>query len=307
MVNMLKPRVVCRERRRVLAALGAAVMLSPARALASAGLAAPLAPRIVVLDWPLTEIVLSLGVVPVGVSRPVWYTRLDGDPPLPSSVVDTGWLLQPNFEVLQALRPDLIMITPWHAPMRALLERIAPTLVVQLFGPERDIYPAVRAATQQIGAKLNRVAHAAALLARADRHIAAAAQRLSSLRAAQRPVYLLQPIDDRYVTVFGSNSLFGGLLRQLGLVNAWLGATDVQGAARVELSALAQTPAAQAVLIGPPPGVAAQLAHSPLWRALPFVQHRRVQRLDALPPLGGIVAALRFVNGLEQAWSGAPA
>src|ERR1700754_4673937 len=109
------------------------------------------APRIVVLDWPLTEIVLSLGVVPVGVSRPVWYTRLDGVPPLPPSAVDTGLLDQPNFEVIETLKPDLIVVTPAHAPMRTLLERIAPTLAVPLYvggggggSAPIDVYEAVR-------------------------------------------------------------------------------------------------------------------------------------------------------------------
>ena len=81
----------------------AAVAASPLSASPVTAASAHGAPRVVVLDWPLTEIVLSLGVVPVGVARPPWYMRVDGDPPLPSGVTDTGLLFQPNFEVLDAL------------------------------------------------------------------------------------------------------------------------------------------------------------------------------------------------------------
>ncbi|CAH2789791.1 MAG: Periplasmic binding protein [uncultured Caballeronia sp.] len=248
--------------------------------------------------------VLSLGVTPVGISRPVWYTRLDGDPPLPPGVVDTGLLFQPNFEVLQALRPDLIIVTPWHAPLRPLLERIAPTFAVQLSGPGIDVYPAVRGATQLLGNKLGRAAESNALIAHANAQIAEVSHQLAGFRATGRPVYLLRLIDDRHISVFGSNSLFGGVLSQLGLANAWQGLADPQGATEAELAPLAKRPDAQVVTIGMPAGVAAQLAQSPLWNALPFVRQNRVQHIDPLPPLGDIVTSMRFVSGLSQMLQG---
>lgn len=297
-------------RRRALAGLGAVALASVA---VNAAVAVPSQPapsplprdaRIVVLDWGLIEVVLSLGVVPVGVSRPEWYTRLDGDPPLPSSVVDTGLLFQPNFEVLEALKPDLIVVTPWHAPLYALLERVAPIFPVAMFGPGVDIYPAVRAATRQLGTKLGRDREADALLQHADQQIAAAAQTVAATGAAQRPLYLLRALDGRHVSIAGPHSLFGGVSRELGLVNAWQGATDPQGMSEADLGALARNPDAQAVLFGTPPAVAAGLSRSPLWRALPFVAQRRVQQIGAIPPTGGVVAATRFATALAQALQG---
>jgi iron complex transport system substrate-binding protein len=271
--------------------------------------------RIVVLDWPLTEIVLSLGVVPVGVSRPVWYMRLDGVPPLPPSAVDTGLLYQPNFEVIETLKPDLIVVTPAHAPMRTLLERIAPTFAVPLYGSgirgggggaHSDVYAAVRSATQQLAQRLCRETQAQTLIAQADAQLKQVSQQLAAFRATGRPLYLLRPIDDRHVSVFGTPSLFGSVLSRLALTNAWQGATDLQGAAEADLASLAKHADAQAILIGVPPGVAAQLAKSPLWNALPFVALNRVAHIDAnIPPLGGIVASMRFAGGLGDALRGA--
>lgn len=257
-----------------------------------------------VLDWPLTEVVLSIGVVPVGVSRPPWYRMLDGDPPLPASVVDTGLLYQPNFEVIAALAPDLIVVTPWHAPLMGLLQRIAPTCVVPLFGPGRDVYPAVRAATRELAGRLGRSAAADALLARADASVQEASRRLTAFRATRRPVYLLHPVDDRHISVFGRGSLFGGVLAQLGIENAWQGSTDAQGTAGADLASLARDPNAEAVVIGLPPGLAAQLAQSPLWTALPFVRRGRVRQIAPLPALGGLVTSMRFASGLVQALTG---
>lgn len=270
-------------------------------------------PRIVVLDWPLTEIVLSLGVVPVGVSRPVWYTRLDGVPPLPPSAVDTGLLYQPNFEVIETLKPDLIVVTPAHAPMRTLLERIAPTLAVPLYvggggggSAPIDVYEAVRNATQQLAQRLCRETQAHTLIAQADAQLKQVSQQVAGFRANGRPVYLLRPIDDRHVSVFGTPGLFGGVLSRLALQNAWQGTTDLQGAAETDLATLAKQADAQAILIDVPPGVAAQLAKSPLWNALPFVARHRVAHIDAkIPPLGGIVASMRFAGSLGNVLQGA--
>jgi iron complex transport system substrate-binding protein len=290
-------------------AVGAAEAADAAKATAARTCATQ---RIVVLDWPLTEIVLSLGAVPVGVSRPAWYTRLDGVPPLPPSAVDTGLLYQPNFEVIETLKPDLIVVTPAHAPMRTLLERIAPTFAVPLYGggvrggAHSDVYAAVRSATQQLAQRLCRETQAQTLIAQADAQLKRVSQRLAAFRASGRPVYLLRPIDDRHVSVFGTPSLFGGVLSRLALTNAWQGATDLQGAAEADLASLAKHPDAQAILIGVPPGVAAQLAKSPLWNALPFVARNRVAHIDAnIPPLGGVVASMRFAASLGDALQGA--
>ncbi|CAD6523206.1 Iron(3+)-hydroxamate-binding protein FhuD [Paraburkholderia kirstenboschensis] len=295
------------KRRLALAGLGAATLAASGATFASGAVAssdARAAAGAVVLDWPLTEVVLSLGVVPAGVSRPSWYAKLDGVPPLPSSVVDTGLLYQPNFEVLETLKPELIVITPWHAPLRALLERIAPTLTVQLFGPGIDVYPAVHAATRKLAAALGRDAAADALFARADAALADASARLAAFRATGRPLYLLRPIDDRHIAVFGKNSLFGGVLGALGIDNAWQGMADPQGMTEADLGALAQHTDAQVVTIGVPPGVAAQLARSPLWRALLFVRQNRVQHIGPLPALGGVVASMRFADSLANALQG---
>lgn len=290
-----------------LAAATAAFALPAGFASAQAAVATTTAstPRIVVLDWPLTEIVLSIGVVPVGVSRPPWYRMLDGDPPLPASVVDTGLLYQPNFEVIGALKPDLIVVTPWHAPLMSLLQRIAPTQVVPLFGPGIEVYPAVCAATRELAQRLDRTAAADALFARADAALKNASQRLAHFRATRRPVYLLHPIDDRHLSVFGKNSLFGGVMAQLGIDNAWRGPTDAQGTTQADLAALAHDRDAQAVVIGVPPGAAMQLQKSPVWRALPFVQQDRVQSIAPLPALGGLTTSMRFASALAQALEGA--
>lgn len=262
--------------------------------------------RIVVLDWDLTEMILSLGIVPVGVARPLWYMQLDGVPPLPNGVVDTGLLYQPNFEVLQRLAPDLIVITAWHAMLRPMLERIAPTLTVATFAPRVDVFTNMREQTRYLASVLGREREAEALLTRLDDVLAGSATRLQAIGAGRRPVYVFRPIDARHVTVYGPHGLFGGVMRELGLINAWQGGADVQGAAGTDLAALAQQPEASAVLVGmPSPGIPEELARSPLWRALPFVKDGRLRQIGKISATGGPETAMRFATQLASAFSGA--
>src|SRR3546814_11405542 len=113
--------------------------------------------------------------------------RLDGVPALPAQVVDTGLLFQPNFEVLQGLSPDLIVITAWHGPLRPKLERIAPTLTVSVFVSGIDAYTRVCAQTPRLGRVPGRASEAEALLGRTGAAMGALATPLRSTHGEGRP------------------------------------------------------------------------------------------------------------------------
>src|SRR3546814_20153788 len=121
--------------------------------------------------------------------------RLDGVPALPAQVFDTGLLFQPNFEVLQGLSPDLIVITAWHGPLRPKLERIAPTLTVSVFVSGIDAYTSVCEQTRRLGRVLGRESEAEALHGRTGAVMGSLANSLRSTHGARRPVSLILPLD----------------------------------------------------------------------------------------------------------------
>ncbi|MBN3811090.1 iron-siderophore ABC transporter substrate-binding protein, partial [Paraburkholderia sp. Ac-20347] len=102
------------------AAAGLACALGPRAVRAAADVAGAggtsVPKRVVVMDFGLTEMLLTLGVTPLATSVPDWYRRTNVAPPLPAGVIDIGLLYQPNFELLEQLRPDLLLLTPAHAP-----------------------------------------------------------------------------------------------------------------------------------------------------------------------------------------------
>lgn len=90
--------------------------------------AATEAPRVVALDWRYEEILVALGVEPVGVVE----IGKSAEPPTLAgklgSATSVGQAKQPNLEVIQSLEPDVILASPTrHAAILDQLTAIAPT------------------------------------------------------------------------------------------------------------------------------------------------------------------------------------
>ncbi|RKF38440.1 hypothetical protein BCY88_07050 [Paraburkholderia fungorum] len=264
--------------------------------------------RIVVLSWPLTEMLLSLGVAPVGLPAPVWYTSSIVEPPLPAGIVDVGLLFQPNYDLLYALRPDLMLITPAHASVRASFERIAPTLTLGAYMTDPQPYRAMRGEVLTLGQRLGRTAQAEALLTRTE---AAIAQARASLAGAHAPLCVAQIVDDRHLRVYGAGSMFDEILQSLGLRNAAAEQTagtrsplisSGTGASVVELERLAQIPDANLLWIdGGAHGAFAGLQRNPVWRQLPFAQPGRAATLPVISAQGALVSVQRFARAVAHA------
>jgi ferric hydroxamate transport system substrate-binding protein len=282
-------------RRAVLRALGAAVLLNGTAAARAA--MAPAPKRIVVLSWGLTEMLLSLGVAPVGVPAPAWYTSGIVEPPLPPGVTDVGLLFQPNYDLLYELRPDLILVTPAHASVRASYERLAPTLTLGAYISDREPYRAMRAEALTLGRRLGREAQAEALLACTDTVIG---QSAATLAGAHAPVCVAQVVDDRHVRVYGRDSLFDEILQSLGLRNA--AAETSAGARVIELERLALLQNANLLCVdGGAPGGLAALQGNPVWRQLPFSEPGRSAMLPVIAATGALVSVQRFARAVARA------
>jgi len=275
------------RRRTLLGAALSAALSIPARTLLAADAAGARPPRVVSLDWGLTEMMLTLGVVPVGMANPDDFLRTFTVCRLPDSVVDVGLIFQPNMELLLALEPDLIVVTPAHARLRATLERIAPTCTLGRYAYTRTPYVSACAETRQMAQRFGRTAEAEAAIAHADAAIAQARARVAADHAlAARPLLAVAFVDDAHLRIAGSTSLYGEVLTMLGLHDA----SRAPGAfATVSIESLGAWP--DATLLSPQPvpaPVRRMMRDSPLWRSLPFAQPGRFVELPVVPPNGGV-------------------
>ncbi|MFP6560683.1 iron-siderophore ABC transporter substrate-binding protein [Paraburkholderia sp. B3] len=286
------------NRRTLLTALlGGALLTAGARARAA------VPRRVIVLDWGLAELMLAIGVVPVGMANTPGFRRNFTACPVPASVVDLGLMFQPNMELMLALKPDLIVITPAHAAMRASLERIAPTVTLGMFRASPAPYTAACAETLRLARLLGCEARGEAAVAQTQRSIDAARARLDALPAAAgASVYMVRFIDESHVRVFGAHSLFGELLAKLGLQNGWRKANHAAAYATIGFDALDADPRATLVYVKPLPApTASMMKTSRVWQAMPFAGEGRMIGMASVPPEGGILSAQYFANALANA------
>lgn len=257
--------------------------------------------RIVALDAPSTEMLVRLGIEPLGVAGLEGYRQAEGDIPALRKSVDVGFFYEPNLELLQFLKPDLFIGSFGIGAPAALLERIAPVLSAPIYGGAVSSHEAAADA-------LLRIAEAMGRRDEGEAFLAAHEQRLSTLEAKVqarrlRPVYLASPLlDGRHVILYGRNSLFDEVLRRVGLRNAFGGESTAWGIASVGIGTLTAEPEAVFLYIESPVTQTAlrALGSSAIWTMLSFVKEGRVVPIPYLEMYGALPTADRFAGILES-------
>ncbi len=256
--------------------------------------------RVATVDWSVLETLLALGITPVAATELLQFSEVAVEPPVPPQTADLGLRGTINLEVLQLAAPDLIFSSNFYRASEERLQRIAPVESFTIYAPGILPFDACVGMTRSIGARLAISDRAEAFLAGTDAEIAALKGRL---RAGDgRAIIPINLGDPRHFRVFGTDSMFGEVLKRLGLENAWRDNTSYSAMAPVGLEALALTPDAWIAIIPPiPPDAARVLSQSAFWNALPAVREGRVIWLDPINPFGALPAARRFARLLVQA------
>jgi iron complex transport system substrate-binding protein len=281
-----------RARRRFALTIAVSACL-PALATANARL------RVAALDWALAETMLALGHDPIAVVAASDWDRWVVEPRLPRAVVDLGLQPEINFELLAALKPDLILTSPFVRHLEPVLARIAETVRLSIF--EKGAVPLAqpRALTNMLGERLGRVDAARNFLAAAEQHLDGCRARIGALDPL--PLLLVNFMDARHVRVYGGAGLYQNVLDRIGVINAWAGETNYWGYATVGIEELASSRNLRLIAFEPiPPDARATLQRSPLWSRLPFVAAGQVSVLPPVLMFGAMPSALRFARLLVE-------
>lgn len=258
-------------------------------------------PRVATLDWALLETLLAIGANVVAGTELRQFRQVAVKPDVPTGTADIGLRGTPNFEVLQFARPDLIFNSNFYAWADPLMARIAPVESHAIYKPGEGPYGLAEQAMLGMGERLQ--------LPQARRFIDELSRRLEQYRtffakSDGRPVLPINLGDARHYRVFGSDSIFGEVLKRLGLQNAWQGATSYSAMAPVGIETLAGMPDAWIVLIPPHPQDAFDtLTQSAFWNALPAVREKRVLTIGSINPYGALPAASRFADFLAEGFA----
>lgn len=251
--------------------------------------------RVAAIDWAMLETAIALGVTPIAATELIAFRDKAVEPAIPPSVADLGLRGSPNYEYLHALKPDLILSSPFYARQEAALEAIAPVYSLPFYVRGEPPYEKALNAVSELGRKLELGEQAEQLLAWQAARIGLMREKLAT--AAKTPVYIVNIGDARHFRAFGADSMFGDIAARLGLVNAWTDRSRFTFAAPVPLEALAARPEAAIVIVSDIPVEArTSLRDSMIWRSLEPVRKGRVFQIDNVNPYGGICAAMRFAR-----------
>ncbi|MFL1455869.1 ABC transporter substrate-binding protein [Marinobacter sp. GN3S48] len=257
--------------------------------------------RVIALNWAATEALLLLGVTPVGVADRDGYSVWVKEPELPDGVHDIGTRVAPSLEAIAELKPDLIVTSSEMAPAANLLERIAPTYVISVYREGSQPFDKAREMLLTLGDMLDREERAEAILADIERTLKTQRQRLENAGMTDRPVALVNFLDDRHVRIYAPNGLYQRALEGLGLTNTWSRQGNFWGFSVVGLEAIAPYEDSRVVVISPtPPGLSDNLASSPFWTYLPPVKREQIYQVDATWPFGGVFPVKRLATQLAD-------
>ncbi|MEL4072001.1 ABC transporter substrate-binding protein [Ochrobactrum sp. GPK 3] len=267
------------------------------------------APRIVSIDWAAAEAMLSLSIVPVGLSDTSFYRQRMALPVLPDTVADVGPFWEINLEALAELRPDFIIATDYNMVMTPRIADVARVeLVPSITTPNVERY-------QLAVDILNRVAELCGVPRSATDAIAQMAEdRFAEARAKlaghHHPVGIMLPdIGGREMTMYGAGTLPDAVLRKLGLANIWTGPVNGTGMARAGLDRLKDNPDAAFLVVDIPSQrlqTERSLQQNAMWKLLAPVRNKRVAWLNQFHPFGGMASAVHLSGLIASALTQMP-
>ncbi|MET9971926.1 iron-siderophore ABC transporter substrate-binding protein, partial [Streptomyces sp. NPDC006356] len=270
------------------------------------------AQKVVGTEWHEVELLISLGVDPVGVADVKGYKTWDQAVPLKNEPKDIGTRGEPSMDTIAALKPDLIVASTDLPPAAVKqLRKVAPVVEVKSanaadpigqMNKNLDLLAKATGSTEQ-AEKLKKDFDAKV----AEGKKALADAGLGGARYAFADGYDIS--NQVSVRPFTSGSLIGAVNGQLGLKNDWtvegdkdygLGTTDVEGLTKLSDDVhfayigndgdKSSTPWAGA------------LAKDKVWTSLPFVKKGNVHRLpDGIWMFGGPESMGQYIDSVVAA------
>lgn len=247
--------------------------------------------RVVVLEWEYTEDVLALGVQPVGAADITNYKKwVNITPQLADSVTDVGTRQEPNLEVIQSLKPDLIITSKMRSEnIKDQLEAIAPTLIYNAYPEEGQgsQYDAMENTFKSIALALNKVEEGNKVLEQVQNSYTEAAQKLQASGKENAPVALVLGYSADNVPhfrLYKNNAMATEILAKIGLKNAYTDEKfELYGFTETTLESLVGVQDANLLYIVQDSDniIENQLKDNAVWNGLNFVKENRIY------PLGG--------------------
>lgn len=273
-------------------------------------LAAP-ARKVVALEWGEMEMLVTLGVMPVGATDikgyGTWVTAAKLDP----SVKDVGTRAEPSVDSIVALQPDLVVMETERNPaLVGQLEKVVPVIVTKGSDASRNL-ERMREDFQMIAKAVGKDAEATKVLADFDKALAEGKQKVAAAGNAGKQFVMADGWKDGSkisVRMFGQGALVSQVGIALGLKNAWAGKADAAwGLGNTDLEGLVALKDADLHLFYNASGAddifAQGLAGNPIWEAMGFAQRKQIHKLpNGIWTFGGPASCRQFLDELVKVY-----
>lgn len=262
--------------------------------------------RVVALNWSVVEMLLTLDIVPVGVTQGNGYRKWQTNhPALPKNVTEIGSRQEPSLAAIAALKPDLIIGYEFrHRRILNSLQSIAPTLLYQQFprASQTDFryFEQSQAVFLGVAKALNKTEKAKATIKTLDRRLAELKQQLSDAGLADTKISFGKFVGMGYgLRVFTDISLAGSIINELGLEYTWHDGLPGKDFTHLQLEQLPALQNSHLLLAGNQVD-GERMMHSPVWPLLPFVQNNNSSDVPPLFSFGGPLSAIKMAEAFSQ-------
>jgi ferric hydroxamate transport system substrate-binding protein len=270
------------------------------------------AKRVVGLEWGETEMLVTLGVMPVGAADVKGYGTWVTAAKLDATVKDVGTRAEPSVDAIVALQPDLVVMEAERgSTLVTQLEKFVPVLVTK-GSDATDNLKRMRDDLTMIATAVGKTDEAGRVLADFDAHLAEAKKKIADAGQAGKQFAIADGWKEGSnisIRMFGEGALVSQLAIQLGLSNAWTGKTDeVWGLGQTDVEGLnALKDKDVRFFYNASDGVdvfADGLAGNAIWRSLSFVQQKKLHRMpDGIWTFGGPLSGKQYVDELVKAYT----
>lgn len=264
------------------------------------------AKRIVALNWSVAEMLLTLGIEPVGVTQTDGYRKWQTNHPrLPANIDDVGRRHEPDLKTIARLKPDLIIGYDYrHQRIYSALSNIAPTLLYQQFpkpGQSQFLY------LNAIPSIFTGIAKTVGLENKATQTLLEMEQTLYALKHQLKAAELshVQLIYGKFVgmgyglRVFGKNSLAGAVADRLGLQYQWQKVLPGKDFIHLQLEQMGELSHLH-LMLAQDQTDNSRFTESPVWSALPFIQENRASNTPPLWSFGGPKSVLKMAQAFAD-------
>jgi len=257
-------------------------------------------PKVVALSWEVMEMVISLGIKPVGVSDVSNYKKWVALSHMPNGVIDMGPRNQLNLEKISSVKPDIIIIGSSQTKYIDKLEKIAPVMFVEIFKDNENPFKNMENNLIKIGKLFDKQQNAEKIMQQTYKLIK---QKGKLVKDKNSPVAFVRFLrNGKRFRLHGEKSMAGSVINLMGLQNVYKGKTNHWGFALMNAEKLRNLSRnLQFIYIKDDWGGYNSMTKNPLWKTFHFVRNKNIYSTPDVWAYGGPLSAQKIATYISDA------